>query len=48
MVFPYMKNTIKQSTYISYESYIRVHLKPALGDVVLQEPTPRMLQLFYN
>ena len=44
----YMKNTIKQSTYLSYESYIRVHLKPALGDVVLQELTPRMLQLFYN
>ena len=44
----YMKNTIKQSTYLSYESYIRVHLKPALGDVALQELTPRMLQLFYN
>lgn len=44
----YMKNTIKQSTYLSYESYIRVHLKPVLGDVVLQELTPRMLQLFYN
>ena len=25
-----------------------MHLKPALGDVVLQELTPRMLQLFYN
>lgn len=44
----YMKNTLKQSTYLSYESYIRVHLKPALGDVILQELTPRTLQLFYN
>ncbi len=44
----YMKNTIKQSTYLSYESYVRVHLKPALGAVALQDLTPRMLQLYYN
>lgn len=25
----YMKNSLKQSTYLSYESYIRVHFKPA-------------------
>lgn len=31
----YMKNTLKQSTYNSYESYIRVHLKPALGSLAL-------------
>lgn len=44
----YMKHTLKQSTYLSYESYIRVHLKPALGNIPLQELTPRTLQLFYN
>lgn len=44
----YMKNTIKQSTYLSYESYIRVHLKPALGNIPLQELTPRTLQIFNN
>lgn len=44
----YMKNTLKQSTYLSYESYIRVHLKPALGKIPLQELTPRTLQLYYN
>lgn len=44
----YMKHTLKQSTYNSYESYIRVHLKPALGDLVLQDITPRLLQQFYN
>lgn len=44
----YMKCTLKQSTYLSYESYIRVHLKPALGNVALQDLTPRMLQLYYN
>lgn len=44
----YMKNSLKQSTYNSYESYIRVHLKPALGDLTLQEITPRLLQQYYN
>ena len=28
----YMRPTLKQSTYLSYESYIRVHLNPALGN----------------
>lgn len=44
----YMKHTLKQSTYNSYESYIRVHLKPALGSLVLQDITPRLLQQYYN
>ena len=44
----YMKNSLKQSTYLSYESYIRVHLKPALGDVQLRDLTPRLLQQYYN
>lgn len=44
----YMKSTLKQSTYLSYESYIRVHLKPSLGNMALQDITPRTLQLFYN
>ena len=43
-----MKHTLKQSTYNSYESYIRVHLKPALGDLALQDITPRLLQQYYN
>lgn len=44
----YMKNTLKQSTYLSYESYIRVHLKPALGDIQLRDLSPRLLQQYYN
>lgn len=44
----YMKNSLKQSTYISYEGYIRNHIKPAIGDVYLKDLSPRMLQLFYN
>lgn len=44
----YMKPSLKQSTYLSYESYIRVHFKPALGDVLLRDVNPRLLQTFYN
>ena len=39
----YMKNSLKQSTYLSYEGYIRVHLKPALGNLQLRDLTPRLL-----
>ncbi len=44
----YMKNTLKQSTYSSYESYIRVHFKPVLGNILLKDLTPRLLQQYYN
>ena len=44
----YMSNSLKQSTYNSYESYIRVHLKPALGHIQLKDLNPRLLQQFYN
>lgn len=44
----YMRPTLKQSTYLSYESYIRVHFKPALGNILLRALNPRILQQFYN
>ena len=44
----YMKNSLKQSTYLSYESYIRLYFKPSLGDVLLRDLTPRLLQQYYN
>lgn len=44
----YMKSSLKQSTYIGYESYIRVHFKPAMGDLLLRDITPRLLQQYYN
>ena len=44
----YMKNSLKQSTYISYLGYIRNHLQPALGEIMLIDLTPRLLQSFYN
>ena len=44
----YMKNSLKQSTYVSYEGYIRIHFKPALGAIKLHDLSPRLLQQFYN
>ena len=43
-----MKPSIKQSTYSSYEAYIRVHLKPYLGELDLKDLSPRTLQQLYN
>lgn len=39
---------VKLSTYVSYEMYIRVHIKPVLGDTPLKELRPEQLQRFYN
>lgn len=44
----YMKNHLKQSTLISYETYARKHFKPALGQTRLIDITPQLLQQFYN
>lgn len=44
----YMKHSLKQSTYLSYESYARIHFKPTLGNFLLKAITPRLLQQYYN
>ena len=44
----YMRNSLKQSTYNSYDSYAKNHFKPVLGNVRLSDLTTRMLQQFYN
>jgi len=44
----YMKNSLKQSTYLSYESYIRLYFKRSLGETLLRDITPRLLQQYYN
>ncbi|MFQ8953218.1 MAG: hypothetical protein ACLR56_09565 [Oscillospiraceae bacterium] len=31
----YALPTVKQSTYVSYEGYIRIHLLPELGETML-------------
>ncbi len=44
----YFKNSIKQSTYISYKGYIKNHFKPSFTNIRLNKVTPAMLQEFYN
>ena len=44
----YMRHSLKQSTYNSYDSYAKNHFKPALGNIRLSDLTTRMLQQFYN
>ena len=44
----YMKHNLKQSTFVSYEGYIRNHYKPVLGQVRLTDLMPQILQQFYN
>lgn len=44
----YALPTVKQSTYLSYEAYIRLHIQPALGDILLSALSLERLQLFFN
>ncbi len=44
----YMKNSIKQSTYVSYSGYIRNHYAPSIGKFKLKDVTSKLLQDFYN
>ncbi len=39
---------LKPSTYSSYESHIRVHLKPEIGQIPLSQISPHILQRFFN
>ena len=47
-LFTYALPTVKQSTYISYESYVRIHLEPVLGTNRLTTLTVELLQRFFN
>lgn len=44
----YALPTVKQSTYVSYEEYVRNHLIPELGDTKLTSLTREQLQRFFN
>ena len=44
----YAQVTIRPSTYISYEGFIYNHIKPKLGNLLLQDLTTDRLQAFYN
>ena len=47
-LFTYALPTVKQSTYISYEGYVRIHLEPVLGTNRLTTLTVELLQRFFN
>lgn len=44
----YALPTVKQSTYISYEGYVRIHLEPELGHIKLTSLTTEEIQRFFN
>lgn len=44
----YALPTVKQSTYISYEGYVRIHLEPELGSTKLTALTTEQIQRFFN
>lgn len=44
----YAVHDLRRSTYVSYETYIRGHIIPLLGNVPLCKLTPQRLQEFYN
>lgn len=44
----YALPTVKQSTYVSYESYARLHLTPELGTIKLASLSIEQLQRFFN
>ena len=41
------KRSVRVKTYVSYESYVRLHIKPALGHVRLDRLLPEHLEEFY-
>lgn len=44
----YAKPAIRPTTYDSYESLIRAHIKPGIGKILLKELQPNQIQKFYN
>ena len=44
----YKKDSIRPTTYSSYEYIIRVHIKPKLGKAFIRDLKPEQVQKFYN
>ena len=44
----YAKSSLRPSTFVSYELYIKKHISPALGNVLLKNVSVRALQSFFN
>lgn len=43
----YARPSIRHSTYVSYEGYVRNHIIPSLGEIKLDKLMPPILQCFY-
>lgn len=43
----YVKTTLRPSTVKNYETLIRLHIKPTIGDIPLKQLTPTFLQQLY-
>src|SRR5262245_26151006 len=44
----YKRPSIRPNTYDSYETIVRLHLKPAVGYIVLRDLRPEHLQRYFN
>ncbi len=44
----YVKNTVKDSTYISYEGYVENHFKNTIGEISLKKLNTHTIQELYN
>src|SRR5659263_712372 len=44
----YAKPSIRQSTYISYETYVRAHINPVIGQIKMKSLSVDTFQRFFN
>jgi len=44
----YAKTSLRPSTFMSYESQIRIHIIPAFGKILLKNVSVKALQIFFN
>ncbi len=44
----YMKNSLRKTTWESYETQVRLHIKPTLGSIKLVKLQPVQIQRLYN
>lgn len=47
-LWDYKKPSVRPNTFSAYEQNIRIHIKPEIGDILLKDLKPAMLQRFYN
>lgn len=47
-LFEYKKPSVRPSTFANYEMFVRVHLAPAIGGLLLKDLSPQHLQRLYN